>query len=260
LDTVVPGVPKAVADAIERAQHPNVTEHAPADRFAAALRNALAQDVLPRDTGPVATTAPVLVRRTRAAPTDHDDLRAPQPTAPVDSPPARAPAPEPGTETSRRRWAVAGPVAVLLLLVPLLVAVLLRPTSDSPPPIDDAAAAGPGTSTSSSTTPSVVRADVTGDGSEDTLVIRGHEIEVRFADEEHVRHYAVDETDGAVLVGDWNCDGRSTLALHDERTGRLLVYEDWPRADQPLPATSVRRVEGLTSADVRRTQTCDTTE
>ena len=77
--------------------------------------------------------------------------------------------------------------------------------------------------------------DVTGDGCAERVTVGAGFVKI---DE---TPYPVGAPDDQLLVGDWDCDGVSTLALV-ESSGRLYVFDSWPK-DEPLAPTLVEELE-----------------
>lgn len=78
------------------------------------------------------------------------------------------------------------------------------------------AGAGPSTA---DTAPSCV--DVDGDGSCDDVRVEGQEVSV------NGRVYAVGSSGDLARLGDWNCDGRATVALLRPASGQVFVFDGW---------------------------------
>jgi hypothetical protein len=82
-----------------------------------------------------------------------------------------------------------------------------------------------------------LQADVDGDGCPEPL---------RFADgvldAGRLRWLIAGAVDD-VVTGDWNCDGRATLAFLDRRTGAIYRSDSWPNADV-VTVPLVAQVEG----------------
>ena len=55
--------------------------------------------------------------------------------------------------------------------------------------------------------------------------------------------FRVGVPEDTILVGDWNCDGRSTLAVLRQSTGEIFVFDDWA-VDGQVEATLVGQVTG----------------
>ena len=58
--------------------------------------------------------------------------------------------------------------------------------------------------------------------------------------------FSVGVPEDTILVGDWNCDGRSTLAVLRQSTGEIFVFDDWA-VDGQVEATLVGQVTGPTA-------------
>jgi hypothetical protein len=97
-----------------------------------------------------------------------------------------------------------------------------------------------------------LRADVDGDGCQERL---------RFADgvldAGRVR-WAISGPADAVVTGDWDCDGRATLAFLDRGTGGVYRFDAWPK-EPVVTVPLVARVEDATDLRVthRAEPACD---
>lgn len=77
--------------------------------------------------------------------------------------------------------------------------------------------------------------DVTGDGCAERVTIGAGFVTIDDIP------YPVGAPGDQLLVGDWDCDGVSTLALA-ESSGRVYVFDSWPK-DEPLTPTLVEELE-----------------
>src|SRR5262249_10833916 len=90
-------------------------------------------------------------------------------------------------------------------------------------------------------------ADVDGDGCAEVVVV-GSDGTVSAGG--HTFTVAADPSD-QVLVGDWDCDGRATMAVVRLPSGAVDAFAAWPRAaDGPLVATRTTEVAGALAAEV----------
>lgn len=103
----------------------------------------------------------------------------------------------------------------------------------------------PTTSTTTSTTtttacpPSTgpVLADVDGDGCVEPVSIDGPRVTVEGTT------WRAGQAGDVAVVGDWDCDGRATVATLRARTGEVFVFDRWERA---LTVDATARVDGAT--------------
>ncbi len=77
--------------------------------------------------------------------------------------------------------------------------------------------------------------DVTGDGCAERVTVGAGFVTIDDTP------YPVGAPGDQLLVGDWDCDGVSTLALV-ESSGRVYVFDSWPK-DEPLTPTLVEELE-----------------
>jgi hypothetical protein len=183
---------------------------------------------------------PVLRPAARAA------AAGPDPSAPAATPATPATRSTRSTRATRsidarsvRRGAAIGSVALVLAIAAPAVAGRLRPARPSSGPITPAqlpCPAVPGTA-----------ADVDGDGCEEP---------VRWADgvlQAGTARFALGAAGDAVVVGDWDCDGRRTPALL--AAGRLVVFDAWAGDLAGRAVATVADAVGL--AVVRGPDGCD---
>ena len=69
------------------------------------------------------------------------------------------------------------------------------------------------------------------------------------------RRYAVGEPGDVVLLGDWDCDGTSSPAVHRPATGQVWRFDAWPETATPLAPAVVST--GAADVAVRRSGECD---
>lgn len=69
------------------------------------------------------------------------------------------------------------------------------------------------------------------------------------------RRYAVGEPGDVVLLGDWDCDGTASPAVHRPATGQLWRFDAWPETAVPLAPAVVSTVAA--DVAVRRSGGCD---
>lgn len=62
--------------------------------------------------------------------------------------------------------------------------------------------------------------------------------------------YVLGEPGDALVVGDWRCTGRRTLALLRRTAGDVFAFESWPAEEATVTARSVGRVAGATGLRV----------
>ncbi len=77
--------------------------------------------------------------------------------------------------------------------------------------------------------------DVTGDGCAERVTVGSGFVTINGLP------YPVGSPEDHLLIGDWNCDGVSTVAL-GEASGRIFVFDSWPD-DEPLSPTLVKELE-----------------
>ena len=84
--------------------------------------------------------------------------------------------------------------------------------------------------------------DVDGDGRCDDVDITGQVVEVNGA------VFTVGEKGDVVRLGDWNCDGRATVALLRPESGALFAFDGWsPAEDATIEGEYVGRYGGAVS-------------
>ncbi|QBI20042.1 serine/threonine protein kinase [Egibacter rhizosphaerae] len=81
-------------------------------------------------------------------------------------------------------------------------------------------------------------ADVTGDGCDERVLWDGERLEVRSAEDAWTFELSAPDQD--LLVGDWNCDGSATPGLYAPATGRILLFDRWPAADEQAQPARTR--------------------
>ena len=97
--------------------------------------------------------------------------------------------------------------------------------------------------------------DVTGDGCAERVTIGAGFVTIDDTP------YPVGAPGDQLLVGDWDCDGVSTLALA-ESSGRVYVFDSWPK-DEPLTPTLVEeleppiRIQKISDGECDRLETLD---
>lgn len=88
-----------------------------------------------------------------------------------------------------------------------------------------------------------LRADVDGDGCEEALAFGRGILQAGAV------RYAVGGEGDVVATGDWDCDGRSTLALLRGRSGGVWVFDEWAGPGQSLPGRRAGRVDGAVALE-----------
>ena len=83
---------------------------------------------------------------------------------------------------------------------------------------------------------SMVRTGPTGNGSDEPVAVDGGVVEVGGA------RYAVGQKGDQVTVGDWDCDGRATVALLRPGTGEVFVFPGWAEPGHDLTVSAVQTV------------------
>lgn len=131
--------------------------------------------------------------------------------------------------TTRRRGrpspAAAGVASVVLAVT--VAAVLGSSTFDDPPSVSTASADPSSSRTSDRAAPtaSVIDGVVMFDG----------------------RRYRVGDSGDLVAVGDWDCDGTSTVAIITSGSDAVQVFDEWATAATPATARTIGHVPGATS-------------
>ena len=69
------------------------------------------------------------------------------------------------------------------------------------------------------------------------------------------RRYAVGAPGDVVLLGDWDCDGTASPAVHRPATGQVWRFDAWPETAVPLAPAVVST--GAADVTVRRSGECD---
>ena len=97
-----------------------------------------------------------------------------------------------------------------------------------------------------------LRADVDGDGCEERLRLAGGVVDVGSS------RWAINGHADDVASGDWDCDGRATLAFLDRGTGGVYRFDAWSD-ENVLTVPLVAQVEGATDLHVahRARPACD---
>ncbi|HEX2849572.1 MAG TPA: hypothetical protein VHN98_03430 [Acidimicrobiales bacterium] len=91
-------------------------------------------------------------------------------------------------------------------------------------------------------------ADVDGDGCPDVVVIDATTVSAGAA------RFVVGSEGDVLVLGDWQCDGRRTLALLRPTSGELYVFDGWAAVGADLTGRLVQRVPG--AAAVRPDDQC----
>jgi hypothetical protein len=93
-------------------------------------------------------------------------------------------------------------------------------------------------------------ADVDGDGCPERVLRGPGWIEVSGT------RYRVGRPGDAVELGDWDCDGRDTVALLQRSAGEVWRFATWD-PDASITADPAGHFAGATGLDRRRERTCD---
>lgn len=124
------------------------------------------------------------------------------------------------------------------------------PTRATPGPTEPTSMVGPPPPTTISETPqgpsarldcptvTGPAADVDGDGCTEAVRIEGADVVTAGI------HYGVGQRGDAVVVGDWDCDGRATPALLRPSTGEVFVFPRWAERASPLTVGASETVPG----------------
>lgn len=88
-----------------------------------------------------------------------------------------------------------------------------------------------------------LRADVDGDGCPERLRLAGGVLEAGST------RWAIDGSADDVVTGDWDCDGRATLAFLDRETGGVYRFATWSH-ERIVTVPLVAQVEGATELRV----------
>src|SRR4029077_17230739 len=65
------------------------------------------------------------------------------------------------------------------------------------------------------------------------------------------RRYEAGVAGDRVAVGDWNCDGLSTLALVRPATGAVFVFDSWATEDNDVSVAPTRTIDGAVDVVAR---------
>jgi hypothetical protein len=79
----------------------------------------------------------------------------------------------------------------------------------------------------------VLEGDLTGQGCLSWVRRQGTLLEAALEPDSDPMRYEVGQSDDALVLGDWNCDGRDTPGLYRPGTGELFLFDDWAD-DEPL--------------------------
>lgn len=114
-----------------------------------------------------------------------------------------------------------------MVLAVTVAAVLGSSTFDDPPSVSTASADPSSSRTSDRAAPtaSVIDGVVMFDG----------------------RRYRVGDSGDLVAVGDWDCDGTSTVAIITSGSDAVQVFDEWATAATPATARTIGHVPGATS-------------
>ena len=199
--------PAALTAVVEKALAPRPAERfAGAGAMAAALRSAL--DVPPALPGPAAPTGP----HPAGPPTRAFGPSPPGPGSPTSPPRSEG--------RRHHRVLVAVTAATVAVVGAAGVAVVLarggahRPSVGRCPPVT-----------------SPMSADLDGDGCPSAVNRTGNVLEVEG------RRYELGRAGDAVVLGDWDCDGRDTPALY-RPGGELFFFDSWAEEGRSVPASS----------------------
>ena len=98
-----------------------------------------------------------------------------------------------------------------------------------------------------------LRADDNGDGCPSSVVWQGNVAAIGG------RRYALGRPGDALVVGDWDCDGRATPALYRPTTGDVFLFDAWaaPGPDVAARDGGRRAANGVASVE-RHAGSCDT--
>lgn len=272
LADLVDDAPAELVAAIERAMARD-----PGQRFGSAQQLQVALEPLVRDDETARWGA--LAGQLGGAPPLPDDDPPPTCTAdtsPTEPPPTsdsgtrlfgpRPPASPPPATRSRPAWAI--PAVVAVALVPLvLLAWLLRPDGGAAPdpaasastPADALVPRRPAPRCEQAEAPGdggqVLEADVDGRGCALPLVVAEEVVDgepavvlaVPEAAGAPSGRYAVGAPGDRVVVGDWDCDGSDTPAVHRPEDGRVFLYDGYG----PLEPTAGPRLDPGVEPSVR---------
>lgn len=94
-------------------------------------------------------------------------------------------------------------------------------------------------------------ADVDDDGCPDTVEFKDGIITI------NNERYAVGEPTDEMAVGDWNCNGKTTLALLRPSTGEIFVFDEWPAAGKDAKPRTLQTGSPTTGLRAVRKDACD---
>lgn len=207
------------------------------------IRDEVVDDPAEEDGGPI-SIAPSTIAPPPPAPVPAPEAWAPEPP-PVTEPPV---APPPGPVPPRSPRGGTGRPRALLVIVSAGAAVIVAlgarilladdgrsgPLERVAPPASDAAP--PPTTCDPAPVPTA--ADLDGDGCPDPYRIDDTTIRALG------RTYEVGRVGDHVQVGDWDCDGRSTVGVVRPSTGEVFLFDGWDLADGPVTVRAADVVDG----------------
>lgn len=137
----------------------------------------------------------------------------------------------------------------------LAAATWLRPSSGrSTAPRAEIAVAPPPSSepapVACTTTADDTAMDLDGDGCPDPFRVDGTSVRALG------RTFEVGRSGDHVQVGDWDCDGRATVAVVRATTGEVFVFDTWERSGEAVTVNAVDVVEGARSLQVDPGPSC----
>jgi len=237
----VPGVPRALAGAVERGfARDRAQRFASAEEFAAALRGAAGQTgPEPRPAPPV--TADASKPATVGAPRQTRTF-GPKPVV-REQPPAR--------ERTAWRKPVVVVTALFLLASPVALMVLLTSGDGNADTVQLAPVAPtaplplgaqPRTPAVDCRPPAAVDGDAVDQhavglvelgGCPVTITTRRNTVTVHFEPDEPPVELVVGDDGDRAVVGDWNCDGTYTPGVYRPDTGQVFLFAGWATVDSP---------------------------
>lgn len=85
--------------------------------------------------------------------------------------------------------------------------------------------------------------DTDGDGCDDVVEIESRTVRVG------TRMWTVGQAGDVVAAGDWDCTGRTTVAVLRPGTGEVFLFDTWPTQGHAVEVPSTALVEGAIGFD-----------
>jgi hypothetical protein len=71
------------------------------------------------------------------------------------------------------------------------------------------------------------------------------------------QRFRVGQPGDLLAIGQWNCDGKATLALARPSTTQIWLFSAWPTGQTPVSATEIARVPDATALRPQHNGSCD---